>query len=221
VIIIKASESIWNLFLRGKFQAFLQLPPVKTGGFRERLFSMETIPFTGVRLKISILGTHNREKYLRYLVLKNLLGTLTVPEGDLLRILGAISSNWYLLLVDFLNKFRIQLKEDHQLRKWFLRFLEGIPELQMKEPQRILKSYTPQYRIEVKRISRKKINFPSTMGVGYKDRGSLPKNPRIEIRGNFEETQNDSQLNVFQNMLETLSNLLLSQSPKNLDKKSR
>lgn len=185
---VRINKKHWNQFLQGGDQKSLQDIPVLAGNPHHRLFSVELYHSPGAgRNTLILTGSHSKEKILRHLLLRHLLEIPTESERSLFTILGAISSDWWFHLTEFIHQNEILLRTTRSTRA-FLSGLQFFKRFSMENPQRFLGSFSPRILIfRFWKSPRKKVTLPATMGVGYKDHGSLRSGTPIEIGSTLEE----------------------------------
>lgn len=194
----------WNLFLKGCEYPSLTRFPVYAGTPRFRLLTYicPTTP-EGGRNILLLCGDHSKERILRHLLLRFFLETPSKPERELTRVLGAISSEWLFHLSEFILEYETQIGKSH---RWnvLLRDCQTFPRLGLRNPKRILGSYRPRIRILRSWLPpKKRVILPSTMGVGYKDKGSLSPQGQLDWTPVPGMESQDSSLDEFRAMLET------------------
>jgi hypothetical protein len=133
-------------------------------------------------MNIFLVGSHSKEKILRHLLLRILLRTPSRAEKELLRTIAALSNNWWYSISEILLEENYQHMFTTRVKRAVLALMQLYPEFGMEDPVRTLGSYDPRIFFFRKwKSSRKKVIFPSTMGVGYKDKGSLRPATQIKV----------------------------------------
>jgi len=206
---MKISKTLWELFLWGGESELLQRVPVYTGIPCHRLATIQVTNPRGGKNNLLLVGTHSKEKILRHLLLRLLLRTPTKLERELLKVLASFSNDWFFEISQFILKNELELREFNQ-RRSLLGQLALFPKLGLEEPRRILGSYSPRIFFFKKYVPPvKKVVIPSTMGVGYKDKGNLRPAIQINLESPEEFSSSDPSLEEFLMFLEDLQKHLL------------
>lgn len=147
--------------------------PKGTGGANKLIqaFNHQLLPG---HWRVLIFSTHTQEQSFLWLAAKETLARLGKGENLLLGILAAEREDWFQLLILLRrNKRKLNFASDDQRypEKERNSFLQ--PNLLLR---RILSGYTPKFRVQKHWLE---IISPPVqyVGVGYKDKGSLPTAP--------------------------------------------